>query len=806
MTLRVAEHIFDGSTSALDTADLSSGYDSTKTSLGPRIVQNNDVNKLDNWAGPIPMAFARPYELSTAYAQAYPYVIDINDTKSWVFTAELTSAGATRRIAAYEYDKTTYELKWSGFITLTYPTTTNHTIRGLAVARHLSTTGTVSVSGTSVTGSSTTWTTNRYAVGARIGFGSTNPDSISTWYTISAISSNTSITLSGSAGTINSGTSFVIEELRVYTSTTNATSTNGGLFVAKGINYGDFQTGGTTIAAATTTDNIKAVYWLPDATTLRNTVACGLALDTTRSDTSHFVWILDQNAATTARIYKYNVRDSLTSLSSGKSTAAFEFRTGQQTTTGNIATTGQNGIIATSNNSAVVAGGKAMYFVTSYRIYRCVESGILSNVTNFLTDSSPSSGSTEVPPGGTDTFAATSTLTQVLYDSFADKFIVLNLSNAQKYATDYGTSSFYYGFLFKTSQLDSSLADTGKPPIPHIDGNQFSGWSENGMYYALKTGNSVTTSQLYVWPLGADWSFLDPTHGTSYPVSFLITPELSTTGCVKFMRVIANHQNYIGDSNLGLQNEPFRVYYRTGSELSGLGDLPSNFTGWTEVINGDLTSVPAANSIQFFISFRCAGRTCLTAKIYSLVVIYEDDSTDSHYQPSMKHSNVTNKIFAWRFSKKFGQTVPTLVVRIFDDVTDSSIAGDTTSSPTAGTFEKSTDDGNSWSAYNTTDKQNDITYIRYTMNITMSGVKARAVLQQYGSQQTGNQSYPSGSNVRDITFGANNAGDDVGMIVETDVGSANALSDVVVSGNDNQELVNELKQPPVPINNRRKVR
>ncbi len=69
--------------------------------------------------------------------------------------------------------------------------------------------GTVAVSNTAVTGTNTFFTTAM--VGYRIGFGTTNPNSVSTWYTISAFTSITSITLSSSAGTIGSGSAYVID-------------------------------------------------------------------------------------------------------------------------------------------------------------------------------------------------------------------------------------------------------------------------------------------------------------------------------------------------------------------------------------------------------------------------------------------------------------------------------------------------------------------------------------------------------------------------------------------------------------------
>jgi hypothetical protein len=45
----------------------------------------------------------------------------------------------------------------------------------------------------SITGSGTTWEDDRICIGSRIGFGSTDPTQIATWYYINAINSNTSL-------------------------------------------------------------------------------------------------------------------------------------------------------------------------------------------------------------------------------------------------------------------------------------------------------------------------------------------------------------------------------------------------------------------------------------------------------------------------------------------------------------------------------------------------------------------------------------------------------------------------------------
>jgi hypothetical protein len=806
MSTKVTEHLFTGSTTPY------TSYDSTKTNLGKWIQQKSGLGIYDNFAGPFPLTHARPMEQSTAYQHNVIYVYDLSSTISWIFLGEGGAAAATRRITLYRFNKTTQDLSWRGFITLTYPTAT-HVVKGLAVARHCYTTGTVSVSGTAVTGSGTAWTTARYAVGGRIGFGSTDPTQITTWYHISAIGSNTSITLIENAGTIGSGT-FVIEELRIYTANTNTTLTNGGLFVAKGVSYDDFATGGTTIAAAVSTDNQKAVYWLSDAATVLNTVACGIAIDSTQSDTSHFIWVLNADAGTTARIYKYDARVALAGLSAGQSSSAFVFRTGTAATTGTIASVnGQNGIIVTASHGPG-SGAKSMYWVTTTRIYRSLETSITNAGTGFLTDSLA-----ETPTGGTNTFAASNLMHQIFYDSVIDRFIVLsNTVLFRQYVTAYSSSTtnkLDHVFLINTNQVDSSLSWANRPKIPSMISNPFLGASSDGIIYLSRIGTGSTTSGLYIFPLSAHWDYASGSSSDNQ--QRLITPSIDTTGCQKFYRVYTNHVEYTGsqtstaksllpnpnkvpvvlenphikDSVLGLQNEPFKKYYRT----SGISD---DSGGWTAIDDtGDLTAATPSSEIQFMFEFKTIGNICLMSKIFGVFVVFEDDETDSHYEPSVNKSNINSKIFAWRFSKAFGSTVPELIVRIHD-ITGSVVAADRTTISAYGTFEKSTD-GTNWVAYNTTDKGNETTFVRYTVSGTINNIKTRAILQQYVAQSTGSGT-PTGSLTKDIVFTSKN------YLLETDVGSAQPLLNILTNSSNQDALINELKQQPIPISNRRKVR
>jgi hypothetical protein len=75
-------------------------------------------------------------------------------------------------------------------------------------------TGSVSVSNTVVTGTGTSWQTAPFLSGARIGFGNSNPDLITTWYDVTVINTNLQLTIASSAGIIGSGTSYVLQQKR----------------------------------------------------------------------------------------------------------------------------------------------------------------------------------------------------------------------------------------------------------------------------------------------------------------------------------------------------------------------------------------------------------------------------------------------------------------------------------------------------------------------------------------------------------------------------------------------------------------
>lgn len=722
-----------GTVSASGTAVTGSGtaWLAAGVPVGGRIgFGTTDQGAVTTWYNIIALASDTSITLDTSagtIAGGTSFVIDMNYNVDWVFLADNATAAATRRITMFEYRRGTAIFTWKGFVTLTYPTATNHTVVGMRAVYDTYTTGTVAVSGATVTGTGSSWSTDRINIGSRIGFGSTDPTQISTWYYINAVGSNTSITLqlnvtaSGTGGTaanitVSAGTAYVIEDLRILTANTNATATNGGLFMAPGLSQDDFTPAGTTIAAATTVDKVKAVYWLADASTVTNDISSGLAIDDRDSWTQQYCYIIERAAATTPAIYKYNFRVALASITTGKTTSAFVLATGTQTVTGNVSQT-NNGRIGTLAHGPG-SGVKSLYFATTTRIYRVAVTNITTASTTFLSDSM-----VEVPTGGTGTYAATGALTGVEISDQIDRLIITSTGAAgiRSYITKYNTNSdpFDHIFLVDSKQLDQSVADSDSVPHPNIQAGIINVWSEEGLTYICRAGTTSATNQLYAVPLGADWSYASGTVNQR-----LVTPAISTANAVKYTRAYFNSAQYLGADNLTIPTEPVRMYYRT----SGISD---NSGSWTLLDKtGDMTGVDGASTIQFALEFRLIGTFCLPNRVYNVCVVYEDNTTDSHYQPSVAFSSTSSKQFAWRFSTAFGGTVPRLKVQLFDAVTGGVLATDDTTTQ-AGTWEKSTNDGGAWGAYNTTDKANETTYIRFTPASLADNIKVRALLTQY---------------------------------------------------------------------------
>jgi hypothetical protein len=686
-----------------------SSYDQNKTNLGSLIKQYSGGTNADNYAGPEIIGIGRPMEQSTPIAGAFPFVISYSPTVDWVFLVENSTAGNTRRVMFYEYYRESSIFNWKGFITLTYSTASAHTVRGFRVIRNLYTSGTVGVSTTTVTGVGSNWNTDRMSVGSRIGFGSTDPTQITTWYEISSVGSDTSITLTSSAGSISSGTPYVIEDMLIITTTTNVTLTNGGLYVTKGIRPEIFTPIGTTIPAATTVDRIRAVYWLADASTVNNTTACGSAIGDMVSWVDQSVYVLN---STGAKVFVYNFRKALT-LASGKDITTLTISTGNQALTGTISVL-NNGRVGTLFHGPG-NGIESLYFATTTRIYRCSLTDIVNGSTTWTSDAM-----VEVPPGGTTTYLATNAMSSCEIATDIDRLVIPSTGAAgvRSYVTQYNTTSnpFNHIFLNDDKQQDISTSDSGGVIHPSILASTYSVWSENGRLYLARLGTTSALNQIYTLPISSHQTYAFTNN------QLLITPKFDISDSNKLYNVSVKNIPKLGTDTFSLPTEPFKTYYRT----TGISD---NSGGWTQLDEyGDLSGV-SGTEIQFCIIFKILGTTCVPSRIMGLNLSYEDNTTDSHYEPSVGNSSIPNRIFSYRQGTSWGSIIPNLRIRLYNATTGALVLDDNLLSSTFGVFEYSTNGGTTWLAW---DSSADVVgnYIRYTATSLPSGVRIRSLLTQ----------------------------------------------------------------------------
>ena len=656
-----------------------SNYDSTKHNLGPVFFQGMDSwTGSETFIGPAPIQVGRPMETTIATAAGFPHAIKIGATKWAIVLGDISTAATLRKFLLYIYDLPTNTLTYTGAISFTFPTAA--TVRGLRLQRSVHTTGTVQVAGTAVTGSGTDWLTKRVNAGSRIGFGSTDPDQITTWYDIApgtAISSNTALTLASSAGTIAAGTAYIIEDYSLVVAVTCATATDGGIRVIKGLSLSTAcwspTATATAISLATTIDNIRAVYWLKDTATITNTASGGLALGDLSLDNLTMLCYVSDGASTTAKFFVYNIKKALT-LTAGVDTTAFVLATGAPTVTGNVSQL-HNCRIGTLEHGPG-SGVQCLYFTTTTRLYRVPLANITSGSTTFLADAM-----LEVPPGSVNTLPATAAMSNLEILDSIDRIAWFSTGATafRHYVTQYRTDSgqLDHVWLGDTKVQHQASSDATAYPYPSTSSTPITSWGEGGLIFLARHGTTAALNQIYVLPVGAHWGYQ-----TNAPYNVYITPAISTPGCSRFWRLCVNRAQNLGGDTLGVSPEAYKVYYRT----SGITDNTGN---WSPLpIDFDLSGITAAGSIQFKFEFRILGVTCVPARILGIFVIYEtQDDIPSDLRWSADDSSTTDGTVGFIQATAFASMPSVLQIDYYRVDNDSNVLTQLSSGSTNGVFE-----------------------------------------------------------------------------------------------------------------------
>lgn len=721
------EHQFTGATASLGVT-----YDANKTMLGSFFKQYTGATPQDKYVSFVDTAIINIPEVSgTSFC--FPVAYQWSPNIYWIFMASNASTAATRLFGLFEFNSLTSTITYKGAITMLGTTIAgNKTVRGFRPAVYTHTTGTVEASGTGVTGSGTLFKTERIAAanglsgGARMGFGSTYAPGITAWYEILSISNDTQLSLkSAIAGPVPAGTPYVIEEIRLAAAIANAGVTASAIHVIKGLNYNSFDFSNSPINEAVTTDNICASYAFRDTSLAGATgglgianmfgLASGLGGDVPYGFTSHIFYagnVSTPDAATAVRIYAFDLRAGVTA-SNGVVTGGYLYRTGPQTITGTVS--GNNNAILCSVKHGAASGITSFWFTTSTRLYRCAQSSIGTGATNYLSDFM-----LEVPPGGANiTYVQTNSIQGIDYSTTLDRLLMTTGNNrfgiyiGQYDSSNTTTQDKIFGTILNRYKIASTPTGTVNGLFPSTT---MMTWTESGWLFACPNSTTSGLNWLIALPIGGDGFYASSTNQR------IITPKLSTLNATKLYRVYVDSSEYLGTYPLGFPTESYRLYYR----VSGMDD---NSGSWTEVpLSGDLTGIAPSNYIQFMLELDIMGEVCAPNKIYNITCTYEDDSQDSHYQPSLTKSSAASRIFAWKQVASWGGTIPNLQIRLYNASTGFLVLDDNVTTSSSGTFEYSTD-GTTWNAWSSS-ADTIGNYIRYTATTLPNNITVRALLTQ----------------------------------------------------------------------------
>lgn len=547
------------------------------------------------------------------------------------------------------------------------------------------------------------------------------------------------LALTTSATTYPDGTPYVIEDLRILSVRAGNTASSG-LYVVKGIKLTDFVTG-TTQATSTTSDyygiNARTCYWLPtNSNSNLSTSSYALVLDEKSDWNNQNCYVMYYNNLI---LYAFNVRSRIRITTGSLNTNGYPDGYLFQTSSTNA----DSGLVALNNGLIIKDNfnNKSFYYIKNNAIRKVPIANIQSAV-NFLNFSDTVLMS-EVPPGNTTTYPANNSFFNINYMPEIDRFIISTNGTATKsYITKFNSNfntpsltntiwnrnlyndlsyenSFERAFLVNGQQLQGPSSNLNSPKYPDTQGSAFQYIASNGGWLHYVRGVNSVENIIYAIPIAADEQYVDITNNV------IITPKFVIPNLVSITGFYLNTLKEIGSGVFSQSPEPLFVDFRT----SGIDDNSGSWTNFQNVddLNGLLCNNTTNNvTIQFRFRFRVAGTNCYPNRLYGFSFTYEDDTTDSHYSPSVSKSSLTNRVFAWQQVSLFGSSIPNMKIRVYNAENGDLLLYDTVSDSNLGVWQYSTD-GNTWNAWSSS-ADTIGNYIRYTANYLPSNYKLRVGL------------------------------------------------------------------------------
>jgi hypothetical protein len=647
-----------------------SGYKPNKLNLGPLIRKYSSDDPIETFVGPLTLECPG---YATSFVGFWPYfvrVFNYDDTFIYyIMIRPLTQQ--TKTFILFRYDKINQNFLAAGYIDIITSSTSNSNPNDYFAEIYYHRNGTVQVSGTSVSGTNTFWVAEGVAVGARIGFGSTDHRYITTWYEISAITNDNTLTLSKSAGTINANTPYVIEELRIFIFDRHTASPNdlSGLSIAKGLHFGLFGHRPTTIPLATTIDNQRAAYKLKFPTVFP--ISSGLVVDESFTLTDHKAYVHHYHAQNERRIFVYNLRAPLLNLTNGITSSGCLFYTGVFRITRDSFRM-DNVHIPTSGPYK----GKKIAMASDYNYGYILDVEALKplqkNVLIYRRVMHRPGGLYIAPSRNSAWSGTTYYKDYDMYFSWQNYDIAIGKHRTER---DMGISAKIYNINLHGNLLQGSI---WKYP-----------WNLDGSYiWDTETANLndsgilICQNHLYgrnngefAVALAADYVFAKQSFNR------LITPTFLTPNVHQYKKLYVNHALILKSHDIGIRPEFFRVFARTQGIDNDNGE-------WIRIrLDGDMSHIQPDDQIQFMFEFRTFNKFSVPARLYGITLTYDSISNlPKELVLSLSDTNIAQNIYGFRQTKLF-DNLNYLTIEIYNKTNDNILLSQNSLSSTHGYFQ-----------------------------------------------------------------------------------------------------------------------
>jgi hypothetical protein len=662
------------------------GYDYTKLNLGKfQRVYSSNTNNQDNYLATVPTyTYIFSQDLAKYYNQAVaPYYgkpVYFSERYDY-YVVFRWFTGTYKFFMLFQFDKLNWTMTFKGQIQV-YNIVNDTEGYDMQCQLLREKRGTVNINGHQITGINTKFYDSKISEGSRIGFGTTDPSRVTTWYTINKIDNNNQLFIDSPAP---SGTNipYVIEELRIYYLSFQTFN------IVKGLNFDCFSTSlSIPQIYVSDTDRKRACYNIRDAVT-PTINQIGFDLGPVIDDNTQYLYYMSSrtNINGDTRIFVFNIRADLKFIANGISTSPYLFKTGYQFSQYLVNRYGHVRIAKTKFDNP--DNVYHLYYEAQVAHLRIRLDDIKPETTNMVDAGNRGTYTAQsITPFWGDINGANSRT--IMYDDYTDYFIVMNNSAEKNFVYQYSSVGYpktgvqrFFG--------NNTILRFRNPPEGTVytvmTQHPFYGDAIDGLLYINMMSTSFDSwergaSSIQVFPVGADFETIKTEENR------VICPAVNVSKFSKLSKILFNYNKKLGDDDYGVPPETFRVFVRD----HGIED---NTGIWTQLDQSyNISFLQPKRHIQISFTFKTLGATGHSARIHSYTVVGEElENLSKLFKWNMNNSNTNSGIFAFD-QVKVNNTSFDIKINIYKKDNNESILEQSSLSSDNGTFQYFS--GNQW--------------------------------------------------------------------------------------------------------------